>query len=67
MAITDADAREFRERIKQITMKAGATENEAEVILQRIGARLNGHTHAEAVEMYPVQPVPEGLEEEVEG
>lgn len=62
--MNEQDVREFRGHIKQITMKAGATENEAEVILQRIGARLNGHTHAEAVDMYPFQPVPEATPSE---
>ena len=60
MSITDADVREFRERIKQITMKAGATEEQAEVILNRIGARLGGRSHAEAVEMFPDPPAKEG-------
>ena len=59
--MNEQDVREFRERIKAITMKAGATDEEAEVILSRIGARLNGHTHIEAVEMFPDhRPAPEG-------
>lgn len=49
----DESVREFRARIKDITVRAGATDAQAEVILKRIGARLDGHSHAEAVAMYP--------------
>lgn len=53
----EQDVREFKERVKQITMKyAGASEEQAEIILKRVGARLDGRTHAEAVEMYPDPP-----------
>lgn len=53
MTITEQDMREFRERVKQIAMKAGMSEGQAEITLQRVGARLAGHTHAEAMAMYP--------------
>ncbi len=58
MALTDADIREFRERIKQITMKAGADEETAEAILNRVGVRLSGGSHAEAVAKYPDPATP---------
>lgn len=64
MPITDEDVREFRERVKQITMKyTGAPEEQAEVILNRIGARLDGRSHAEAVAMYPDAAPQHGGEE----
>lgn len=51
--ITDRDATEFRSRVKRITMDAGASEPMADGILSRVGARLRGLTHAEAVTLYP--------------
>jgi len=51
--VTEDDVRDFRERMKLITMRLGVSSEQAEVIQLRLEARLEGYTHAEAVAMYP--------------
>lgn len=54
--MNDDAGREARAKIRAVIIGGGASEAQAEVILKRIGARLEGYTHAEAVAMYPDAP-----------
>lgn len=50
------EANEFRERLISIFMdNYGYTREESKTILARIGARLDGYTHDEVVQMHPLE------------